>query len=440
MFSKIKQKLDTVSPTFCLAKWTQSTINLSNGETHSCHHPGRHKIPLHGLSENPKILHNTPIKIFARQELLNGVQTRECDYCWRIENTNNENSSDRLLKSHADWSLPFFDKVVESGTGENFDPTYVEIMFENTCNFGCVYCLPDISSRIMEDAESNGPYQLKHRTLHDVEFIKKVGKYPINRHDHNPYTEAFWKWWPELYTTLHTFRITGGEPLLSKHTWKIFEYIKENPNTELELCINTNLGVPDKLIARLIDEIRNVQSKVKKVKIFTSFEATGSAAEYIRYGMEYSRFMNNIIRISKETNNVAVVVMTTHNVLCAGTIVEFFEEARRLRNEHFKFHQFIISVNYLRHPPFLDIRLLPGSMKKDITTKLLFFVNDHASEFHEIEKDQILRLIKFMNLEAENKQANLQDLKAFLIEHDRRRGTDHTTAFSAELIEWINTI
>jgi len=45
----IKQKLDTISPSFCAAKWTQVTIHLQMGQTHSCHHPGTHLIPLSEL-------------------------------------------------------------------------------------------------------------------------------------------------------------------------------------------------------------------------------------------------------------------------------------------------------------------------------------------------------------------------------------------------------
>ena len=49
---------------------------------------------------------------------------------------------------------------------------------------------------------------------------------------------------PELYRDLHTFRITGGEPLLSNDTWKVLDYILEQkePNKNLNLSINSNLG------------------------------------------------------------------------------------------------------------------------------------------------------------------------------------------------------
>jgi hypothetical protein len=37
---------------------------------------------------------------------------------------------------------------------------------------------------------------------------------PIPHKEYNPYVEAFWKWWPDLYPELKHFRMTGGEPLM----------------------------------------------------------------------------------------------------------------------------------------------------------------------------------------------------------------------------------
>jgi len=98
--STIKEKgevINDVSKSYCLAKWLQSTILLYNGETHSCHHPSRHKITMDDIKDNPKGIHNTVIKIHARQDLINGVQTKECDYCWNIENLNNDFIIETLL-------------------------------------------------------------------------------------------------------------------------------------------------------------------------------------------------------------------------------------------------------------------------------------------------------------------------------------------------------
>ena len=50
-----KEKLDRVGCGFCLAKWTQVTMHLQIGHTHSCHHPGTHPIPQREIRRNPKI-------------------------------------------------------------------------------------------------------------------------------------------------------------------------------------------------------------------------------------------------------------------------------------------------------------------------------------------------------------------------------------------------
>ena len=49
ILQETKQQLDTVSDSFCAAKWTQVTLHLQNGHTHSCHHPKTHVIPLSEL-------------------------------------------------------------------------------------------------------------------------------------------------------------------------------------------------------------------------------------------------------------------------------------------------------------------------------------------------------------------------------------------------------
>ena len=54
-----KQQLDAISPSMCYAKWSQVSMHLTNGMTHSCYHPPTHKIDLQELAENPTALHNT---------------------------------------------------------------------------------------------------------------------------------------------------------------------------------------------------------------------------------------------------------------------------------------------------------------------------------------------------------------------------------------------
>ena len=59
LLKPVKEELDSIGCGMCLAKWTQVTIHLGPGITHSCHHVGAHKIPLDELKNNPNALHNT---------------------------------------------------------------------------------------------------------------------------------------------------------------------------------------------------------------------------------------------------------------------------------------------------------------------------------------------------------------------------------------------
>ena len=68
VFDKTRDKLNNVGCGFCLAKWTQVTMHLHNGMTHSCHHPTTHKIPLQEIKNNPTALHNTNFKKKIRKE------------------------------------------------------------------------------------------------------------------------------------------------------------------------------------------------------------------------------------------------------------------------------------------------------------------------------------------------------------------------------------
>ena len=51
--------INSISPSFCVAKWKQVTMHLQNGHTHSCHHPNTHVVPLEEIRRNPTALHNT---------------------------------------------------------------------------------------------------------------------------------------------------------------------------------------------------------------------------------------------------------------------------------------------------------------------------------------------------------------------------------------------
>jgi organic radical activating enzyme len=435
VMQKVEKKY---SPTMCTAKWLQSTTTLYNGFTHSCHHPQAHKIPLEELEDNPSALHNTNHKKELRQQMLDGKRPSECQYCWNIEDLPGNHMSDRTYKStDFHWSVPFMDRIDKAGASGNIDPTYLEIAFDTTCNFKCMYCSASVSSKWMEEIEQHGPYPTS-TASGDIVWLKKMDQMPIPNREKNPYIDAFWKWWPMVKDKLRTFRITGGEPLLSKHTWTLFEDIIKLPRPDLNLSINTNMDVPDVFISKLIEKNNSIQKNVKTFSVFTSCEAAGEQADYIRFGMKYDRFMGNVRKFLTETAGSQISFTITFNALSVTTFEKFLMDILQLRkefNETNGFNRIPMMVAYLRWPNYQDVRVLPIEIRKAYAEKFKELVHANSDDgkqhgiFYLEEIDQIERLTEFMLSELPKLEQNRIDFGRFYTEYDFRRETDFKSTF-----------
>jgi organic radical activating enzyme len=454
---KVKELLNKIGNGFCLAKWTQTTIHLGLGHTHSCHHPRTHVIPIEEIKKNPSALHNTEYKKLLRKEMLEGGRPTECNYCWNIEDLNNEKDfSDRVLKSAEDWSLPHYEEIVNSPVDKDFSPTYVEISFSNVCNFKCGYCMPSVSSQWMEEVEKYGGYPTS--TLYNnLDWVKKQNKMPILHREENPYVEAFWKWWPDLYKEVQHFRITGGEPLLDKNTFKLLDYVIENPNPSLRLSINSNLFVPEQLYNKFIEKIKIIEKNqcVKEFTLYTSCEAYGNAAEYIRFGLSYSKWKNNFLKYITEVPRSKITNMATYNCMSVSSFKKFLEDILNfkqfgylLNRDKNNFKNISLDIPYLNNPPHLNTKILDKSFLKYIDDQIDFMrINKSDSnklpwgfeelEIHKMERIKTLFQEKLNSIETTQDMINRKDFALFVDEHDKRRGTNFLETFP-EMTDFYN--
>lgn len=464
-FNDTKDKLDKVGCGFCLAKWTQVTMHLHNGTTHSCHHPEPHKVELEEIQRNVTALHNSNTKKKARKEMLEGGRPKECNYCWSVED-NSTSFSDRVFKSSEPWSEPYFDEISTSHWRDDYNPKYVEVNFSNTCNFKCAYCGPEYSSKWVEEINEFGPYMLSHE-FNGMRRLEENRTKPYKHSEKNPYVEAFWEWWPELYNSLDTFRITGGEPLLSKDTWGVLDYIinTETPNKDLKLSINSNLGVPDDLIDKLILKLEKIinEDRVKEIVIYTSCDAYGKQAEYVRYGLEFNKLFSNIDKILLLLPKVTIVVMSTFNVFSVFSYEKLIKTIYDLKLKHFTPERYwnsalILDTSFLRFPDFLSFRMLKGYlsvehferwekfMKFHSTYRSLNFykqedIKDVGFSTKEIEK--ITRIKDMFVSDANSEEISFERLQKdfidFIKEYERRRGMK-CEEYYPELINFIKDI
>jgi len=436
-YKEIKDELNSISPSFCAAKWGQLTLYLQTGYNHSCHHPSPHKIPLEEIKENYKALHNTKHKKAAMVEMLEGVRPKECEYCWNVEDLSNEHISDRVYKSCQSWAHDMIPKIIENKT-EDIEPSYLEISFSNTCNLKCSYCTPDISSQWYQEIEKFGGYPTS-ENFNNLDYLKSINKLPYKNSEENPYVDAFWKWWPELYPKLDTLRLTGGEPLLSKDVWMVIDELIKNPKPNLTFAINTNLCAPDELIDKLIDKIQQLEGKLKEIQIFTSNESTGKQAEYSRFNMNYNTWSRNLEKVLESTKNVIVANMTTVNIFSIENYDEYIEYLVSLRVKYpATFLKVQFMTNYLRYPEFLSLPILDDKTKKIFEAKMMTLIDNLSTKYNKhinfAEIDQLKRLVDYMN-ETITEKTKLKLLRTdffhYINEYDKRRNVNFLETFKS---------
>ena len=432
-----------VSPTFCLAKWHQTTIYLHRGETHSCYHPHPHAIPLAELEKDPSALHNTQEKIRQRMEMLVGERPDGCQYCWNVENMGDDYISDRKIRNASIYIPERLAEIKSKPYDFPVNPEYIEVAFSNECNFKCGYCHPMHSSSFYAEAKKHGPIQNVKNHNVDVSWFTEMEE------DTNPYIKAWWEWWPEMSKTLNILRITGGEPLLHKTTWKLFEELLENPRPHLELNMNSNLGMTHRHVEKLVKNVNALRENnaIKKFKLFSSMETWGKRAEYLRTGLDIETWeKNQDIYVRGVQSHISH--MNTYNILTVTSYKQFLEkvlEWRKMYDDvipnnlgmHEKVRKIRFDSPYLKEPLMYDMHLLPKEEFTPFLDECLQFIsdnldNDDTTKFDDIEFERFRRLRDYFvttQYDEHRIHEGRVDFYNWFNEYDRRRNTNLLETF-----------
>jgi len=436
-----QQILDKLSPTFCGAKWYNATIWLGSGRTTSCHHPPAHFVSVEDIKNNYKMLHNTPQKKEDRKKMQNGERPSGCEYCWKIEDMGMDRISDRVYKSiiynENDLLL-----AKNTSIDEDINLKTLEIAFDRTCQFACSYCNPSFSTTWVKDIKKNGPY-IKIQDVRNHYDHPHDSDQLYDYNESNPYVEAFFKWWDaDLHKTLTELRITGGEPLMSGHTWKLIEWFKKNRGkSSTRLTINSNLGFDRDVLDRLLDSTIDIP-----LEIYTSNEAMFSHAEYIRDGLKWEQWCSNMIYLMESKRLVNLNVMCTINSLCLETLPEFMDLLISWKQ---KYKVPAFSLNIQRFPSFQSAIVLPLEIRQEYSKRLenwLISKQDNKLLF-DFEKNHVRRLIDYLQIievphgEGFDREQHQTEYKNFYNQYDQRRGKNFEETFKDSLlIDWYKNL
>jgi organic radical activating enzyme len=436
-----QQVLDPISSSFCAAKWYNATIWLGSGMTTSCHHPPAHLVDKDKVRSNPRLLHNTDQKKADRAQMLAGERPAGCEYCWKIEDMGRDAVSDRVYKSKI-YSIKALDDARNTPADNDVNLRTLEIAFDRTCQFACSYCNPAFSTTWVNDIRRNGAYTnlVSDGRNHFTHTHDSSQKYKIT--EANPYIDSFFAWWDsDLHHTLQELRITGGEPLMSVHTWRLIDWFKEHKGkSTTRLAINSNLGT-DVDIDRLLSSTQGMQ-----IDLYTSNEAVGVQAEYIRDGLVWADWVNNVNRLLDSKQFRGIHVMCTINALCLDSLDSLLDCILNWKIKHGR-EAISFTLNILRFPSFQSPLILPTTLKTQYKTVLETWLsqNSHSEFLHEHEINHLQRLIDYLDVvktphsDTFEMPKLLNDFKQFFSQYDQRRGKDFGTAFP-NLKDWYDSI
>ena len=389
--------------TSCQLKWNWSTLYLHQARTASCHRTAWSDFSLTTFDS----FHNTPVKIADRQAMLQGNWPESsCGYCKNIEQAGG--TSDRHL--HLDHPNRVPVELLLDPQAVTVTPTILEVYFNNTCNLSCLYCIPELSSRINQENTRHGSFDSNGVSLESV---------TINP-EHSLIVEKFWQWMHANSQQLRRLHVLGGEPFYQTEFDRCLEYFTQHPHPELEFNVVSNLMIDHNKLFDYVKKFKELLSQrhLKRVDITCSIDCTGPEQEFVRYGMDINRWIYNF-DILRQQKWLTLNINQTISVLTVKSMPNLMRWLATWRQQRPVGHFFSVVAP---QPSYLDPAILgPGVFDKDFEQTIELMPND-------IGKQYMTGIAQSIQNSRRNPTEMLK-LLTFLNEKDRRRGTSWQTVF-----------
>jgi organic radical activating enzyme len=359
------------------------------------------------------------------------------------------NLSDRHYRSGEPWAAEHFETIVNSTGDEDAIPSYVEVNFNHACNLKCSYCSPQFSSSWADEIARYGAYPTSNPHNDPSHFAGR--RRPIPAREDNPYVDAFWEWWPSLYPKLKHFRMTGGEPLMDRNTYRVFDYVLAFPKSDLHIDVTSNFSVEEKLWEQYFSYVSQLcNTNIEHFMQYVSLDSgIAEHAEYIRHGMEFKRVLARVDYFLRHipNRNSLTFIITMNNLSVLG-LKRQLETVLALRRLHSTTYQRVwFDTPILRQPAWQSLQILPPVYVKRLQDVVDWMqANLETPErpfqgFKDYEVQRMQRVVDWMRegskLASEYVKLQRADFFRFFNEHDKRRETDFLKTFP-EMREFWN--
>ena len=363
------------NPVFCPMPWTGLMYNFD----------GRVKNCIRSAEAIGNIKDNSIEEIVLGKEndtrqsmILDSIYTNNCQPCHTLEagKKSFDIVSDRKFYIRELKQVP-----VETYRPNSFDLQTIDVRWTNLCNFSCVYCSPEFSSKWASELEV---------VLDTPDDTQK---------------QQFKQY---IFDNAHKLRhvyLAGGEPLLMKENLELLDLL--DPNVALR--INTNLSKVDTQVFERICRFKNVHWIV-------SLETTDQEYEYIRHGGVWSEFLDNLLTINRIGHKISFNML--HFLLNYKSIFACVDYLKTLG-----FHNNSFIIGALLTPEYLNIRHLPLTAIQEVVDILNDRIAQHPGYLLE---DGYRNMLAYIQTPIEK---NLQQSFRMIEQLDQRRGLDSSKIF-----------
>lgn len=432
-------KANNPHKTVCDLKWNYPLFNFGRNEYRTCCRSPGNKVSEEEISElGINAFTNHPREIQQRLDLIQGKKINDCSHCWSLEDTGLKSPREPNRFYHFMKNRGFLKHIGDNPeltianelshiddlnhpALRSTKPQMVEISLGNTCDMKCMYCNHHYSSQWAVERIKYGEIL---QEQYDTEFPKPS----------DLFQETFWQWFETVKETIHRIGIIGGEPLITPEFYPLLERLLSSVEqvisfrkTKITLFFVTNLNTNEKYFSKFIEILPRL-TQIFNVEIILSQESIGKKAEYIRNGLNWSRFNSNVNHLlSLKDLNFDICFLPTINILSVSSLPDITKYIIELS---LKYNRPIgIRQNIISDPEWQNPRLLTGDFSVYIE-ETIQYIKEHLdvlpkiSDIH-INIGKYIVFLEMLRDSINNKQTENNKMRKKFVEwfdmYDQRR-------------------
>ena len=302
----------------------------------------------------------------VRKMMLRGEKPPSCLKCYK------EEAAGHLSKRN--WETQYWgnrydlDELAKSTKDDGSIETkirYIDLRMGTKCQLSCVMCSPHDSSGWVKDWKAIYP-KIENENLKGTSGWDNKGRNhgaSYNWHKNNP---RFWKELMEQVPNMYQLYFAGGESLIiDEHYELLEECIKRGHAKNIELRYNSNA-------VEWRDDLFDLWGEFKRIRFHYSIDAYGRQNDYIRYPSDWKHQEEVFWRLDETPDSVEITTATTIMLLNVAYIPEFVQW--KVNQGFKKINKWPlgaggVNMHFAYWPPQLNVKVLPQSIKQEITDK-----------------------------------------------------------------------